>query len=63
MKFGKALEHLEAGKSVRRAEWPEDVTLRRITRRGKPALLRGRELSQVAPADVFAEDWSIVEDG
>jgi hypothetical protein len=63
MDFGKALEHLKAGKSVRRAQWPEDVNLRRVTRRGgKPGLLRGRELDSVEPADVFADDWTVVDD-
>lgn len=63
MDFGKALEHLKAGKPVRRAQWPEDVSLRRLEGQdGKPKLLRGRELSTVAPADVFAEDWTLVEE-
>lgn len=64
MDFGKALEHLKAGKPVRRAQWPEDVSLRHVPGRdGKPRLLRGRELSNVATADAFADDWTVVEDG
>lgn len=63
MDFGKALEHLKAGKPVRRAQWPEDVSLRAVASRdGRPRLLRGRELSTVAPADVFADDWSLVDE-
>lgn len=63
MDFGKALEHLKAGRPVRRAQWPEDVSLRRIgDRNGKPRLLRGRDLDRVEPADVFADDWSLVDD-
>lgn len=63
MDFGKALELIKQGKPVRRAQWPADVSLRRVTRRGgKPGLLRGRELDNVEPADLFADDWALVED-
>lgn len=62
MDFGKAVELMKQGKTVRRAQWPHDVNLRRVTRRGKPRLLRGRELDNVDPDDVFADDWALVED-
>ncbi len=63
MNFGKALELINAGKPVRRAKWPSDVSLRRVEGRGgRPGLLRGRELTSVEPEDVFADDWTVVEE-
>lgn len=65
MDFGEALKNLKAGKPVRRAQWPEDVSLRLANvvtadPEGAPVLVLGRHWS-FQGADLLAEDWAIVE--
>jgi hypothetical protein len=66
MDFGKALEHLKAGQPVRRAQWPEDVSLRLANAvtadpQAKPVLVRGRAWT-FEGADLLAEDWTLAKD-
>jgi hypothetical protein len=66
MDFGKALEHLKAGKPVRRAQWPEDVSLRLANvaaaePQPQPVLVLGRTWSFKGD-DLLADDWSVVEE-
>lgn len=66
MDFGKALEHLKAGKPVRRTQWPEDVSLRlanvaQAEPEAKPVLVLGRTWSFKGD-DLLADDWSVVEE-
>lgn len=65
MDFGEALKNLKAGKPVRRAQWPEDVSLRlanvvTANPKAKPVLVRGRTWT-FEGADLLAEDWTAAE--
>lgn len=66
MDFGKALEHLKAGKPVRRAQWPEDVSLRlanvaQAEPAPSPVLVLGRTWTFKGD-DLLAEDWAVLEE-
>lgn len=66
MNFGDALLVLKSGKPVRRAQWPEDVSLRLANvataePEGAPVLVLGRRWSFKGD-DLLADDWSVAED-
>jgi hypothetical protein len=64
MDFGEALKSLKAGKPVRRAQWPEDVSLRLgnvADAEAKPALVLGRAW-RFQNDDLLADDWTVVEE-
>lgn len=67
MDFSDALKSLKAGKPVRRAQWPADVSLRLanvVTAEPevKPVLVLGRTWPFKGD-DLLADDWTLVEDG
>lgn len=66
MDFGEALKNLKAGRPVRRAQWPADVSLRLANvvtadPEARPVLVRGRTWA-FEGADLLADDWTIVEE-
>lgn len=66
MDFGEALKSLKAGKPVRRAKWPADVSLRLANVAAaepevRSVLVLGRPWS-FRQDDLLADDWT-VEDG
>jgi hypothetical protein len=64
MDFGDAFRELKRGARVRRASWPEDVTLfgRCATCGGELVeLVRGRDWVPTK-ADLWADDWRVVEE-
>jgi len=63
MDFGQAFAAAKAGQDVRRRAWPEDVTLfsRCSTCGSVVKLVRGRDWAPTH-ADLWAEDWEVVEE-